>query len=325
MPSKDISIIAIGSLNTDITALGVKEIIKAGEHTYGEELRLGPGGKSRNIAQMISVLSGPNKVAMIGRTCRDPFNFWRPPIDALKENGVNTEFVKVFDFEKKKKFPGIALIAVDKKGRNQIYVLPGISDEFSPEDINDAEKLFQIAQKNNGILVLTLELPIQTAIHAMKKANEYGLMVMLDPGGITKDQNLESLLDEGIFLIKPNEHEAKILTKINVTNFTSAKKAASILLRKGIKNVLITTGRDGAYVFNKETSLHIPIPRIEDSGRKDETGSGDQTMATICYGISEGKNILESSKIAITSGTLQYHKTGIIPVTKEELKKYHNL
>ncbi|HJQ08407.1 MAG TPA: PfkB family carbohydrate kinase [Candidatus Saccharimonadales bacterium] len=311
--------IVIGSLNTDLVAVGVQRFPKPGEHVYGKELRIGPGGKSRNIADMIAHLAPAGSVAMVGRTVRDPYGLWQQPMDALRESGVNTDYVHVLDFNEAKKLPGIALIPVDEQGNNQIFVLPGISDDFSVQDVDSATPLFETAGKNQGALVLTLECPLQTAIHAVKKADEHGLKVLFDPGGIEPNDNVNELLQAGIYLIKPNEHEAKILTGVDVLDFESAQKAAKKLQETGIKHVLITVGGNGAYLFNETAQQHLKSQLSQINGDKDETGCGDQTMAALCAFIQEGKSFEEAAQLAVLAGTLQFHKLGIQPVTKEEI------
>ena len=226
--------IVIGSLNTDLVATGIKQFPKPGEHVYGKELLIGAGGKSRNIADMIAHLSPANNVAMIGRTIKDPYGLWRVPIDALHKVGVNIDYVNILDYADVQKLPGIALIPVDQQGNNQIFVLPGISDDFSVSDIDNATELFEKVGKNNGTLVLTLECPLPTAIHAVQLANTYGLKVLFDPGGIETDSDITELIKAGVYLIKPNEHEAKILTGVDVTDFETAKQAAEKLHEQGI-------------------------------------------------------------------------------------------
>ncbi len=324
MSGNNISIIVSGGLNTDIVGFGVPEIITKGELAFGGQIQIGPGGKSRNIAQMISALLGKGRVAMIGKTSRDPFGLWKPPIDALKKNGVDTTFIKIVSFKKTKKYPGVALIPVDKNGNNQIYVLPGINDEFLPKDIDNAHSLFESAEKNNGILALSLELPIKTAIRSLELGSEHNLKCILDPGGIIKNIDYSELLNQNIFLIKPNQYEAKILTGVDVTNFSSAKKSAQIFFKKGIKNILITAGKNGAYFFNDVCEEHIQVPKIKLSSIKDETGCGDQTIATICAYLSKGTEIIEVVKNAITSGYMQFYRQGIKPIKKNELKNYLN-
>ena len=284
----------------------------------GGQLQISPGGKSRNIAQMIATLSQENSVAMIGRTSSDPYQLWKAPVDSLQQAGVNVEYIKVIPFQESGKFPGIALIPVDQEGNNQIYVLPGINDDFSPEDIDAAEELFTIASRNKGMLVLSLECPFETVMHALKKANQLQMQIMLDPGGISEERNYDPLFAAGIFFIKPNAHEARMLTGYEVTGFASARRAAKSLLKRGIKNVLITLGKDGAYFFDGIHEEHIPVPAMEDNGIHDETGCGDQTMAAFCAAISEKKTPIEAVKLAIYTGTLQFHKYGIEPITSEE-------
>lgn len=312
--------IVIGSLNTDLVATGIKQFPKPGEHVYGKELLIGAGGKSRNIADMIAHLAPAESVAMVGRTVRDPYGLWKAPLDALEKAGVNTDYVTILDYAEVSKLPGIAFIPVDEQGNNQIFVLPGISDDFSVADIDNAAPLFKEVGENNGMLVLTLECPLDTATHAVELANKHGLKVMLDPGGIEADSDLSRLIQAGIYLIKPNEHEAKMLTGVEVVDFDTAEQAAQKLHQEGIKNVLITHGAKGAYLFSEGQQAHIPIPDVEAGNEKDETGCGDQTMAALCAYLQEDRTVEEVSELAILAGTLQFHKQGVQPVTNEEIK-----
>jgi ribokinase len=322
MSFKNISIIVPGGLHTDIVAYGVNEIIGAGELSYGGELKIGPGGKSRNIAQMMAVLAGPEKVAMIGRTVQDPMGLWEPPVKALKEHQVNVEFVKIFPYKRNGKLPAVALIAVDKTGDNQIYVLPGVNENFCNSDINSALPLFKSAKNNNGILALTLEMPLKTAIHSIKVAKEYGLKCILDPGGIIKGHNYNKLLNQNIYLIKPNIHETEVLTGIKVEDMISAKRATKIFFKFGIQNVLITIGKKGAYFINNNISKYIKVPKADLSRKRDETGCGDQTTATLCVLLLRGEDILKSAEQAVLAGHLQQYKIGIKPVTNKEIEEF---
>jgi len=179
--------------------------------------------------------------------------------------------------------------------------------------------LFKAVGANKGTLVLTLECPLETATYAVKQANKHGLKVMFDPGGIEADNDLSELIAAGIYLIKPNEHEAKMLTGIEVTDFDTARQAAEKLQERGIVVVLITAGINGAYLFSKETQTQIPIPEVNAGNEKDETGCGDQTMAALCALLQDGKAIKEAAELAVLAGTLQFHRTGIQPVKRNEL------
>ncbi len=319
MSLEDIQVIVIGGLNTDIIASDVDELVGKGKQTLGDKLVIGPGGKSRNMAQMIAAFLGKDKVAMVGKTSRDPFNLWKVPFDALKRAGVNTDFISVLDYKDTNKYPGVALIPVNKDGENQIYVLPGINNDFNPEDIDRADSLFNAMKDKEGIFSLSLELPLKTAIYGIKKAGDFGLKVILDPGGLNKADDFTELLKQDIFLIKPNEHEAKTLTGEEVCDFDTAKKAARNFFDRGIKNVLITHGKNGAYLFTEKNETCIPVPDIKKSDQADETGCGDQVMAVLCSEIASGKDILEASKTAILAGTMQFNRLGIKPISRDEI------
>jgi len=92
--SIDPVIIVPGGLNTDIIGLGVEKIISQGELTLGGTLKIGPGGKARNMAQMSAAYLGKTKVAMIGRTSQDPYGLWKIPYESLQKEGVDTSRVR---------------------------------------------------------------------------------------------------------------------------------------------------------------------------------------------------------------------------------------
>lgn len=322
--NKHMKTIVIGSLNTDLVATGLKRFPKPGEHVYGKELLIGPGGKSRNIADMIARLSPHGSVAMVGRTVEDPYGLWKAPIEALQKVGVTTDYITVANYQETSKLPGIALIPVDENGNNQIIVLPGISEDFSVDDIKSAEGLFKEVGGNGGVLVLTMECPLETAVYATQLANQSGLKVLFDPGGIESAEDAQRIIEAGVYLIKPNEHEANILTGVEVVDLETAMQAGSKLHEMGIENVLITAGVNGAYLITKEMQIHIPIPDVEPTGEKDETGCGDQTMATLCAEIQADKTLAHATEKAVLAGTLQFHRHGIQPVSTEELTGSHH-
>jgi ribokinase len=312
------SVIIPGGLNIDLVGLGVDRIIGPGELTLGGTLKIGPGGKARNMAQMAAAYLGPGRVAMIGRTSQDPFGLWKIPVQSLDDAGVDTGYIKILNFrEARGKYPGVALIPVDKKGKNQIYVLPGTNQDFCRKDVDEARKLFEGVGRK--IMILALEIPMDVVKYCIEKAVSYGVLVIMDPGGVGGP--IDEILDERIFLLKPNEHEAKILTGISVFDKETAQQAARKLLSRGIRNVFLTCGESGGYLFNPEMNVHIPCPEVEDTGIHDETGCGDQVTAIVGSCLAEGVPLERASRLAILAGTLQFYRAGIQPVTKTDLIK----
>lgn len=312
-------VIVPGGLNVDIIGLGVDKIIGEGELTLGGELKIGPGGKARNMAQMSAVYLGAGKVAMVGCTSQDPFGLWKIPLQSLKDAGVSTRFVKVLSFEEaERKFPGVALIPVDKEGRNQIYVLPGVNEDLDKKVIDEAQELF--GGEGPKIMIMALEIPMETAEYCIEKAASNGIRVILDPGGVSGP--IDEILDQRIYLLKPNEHEAKILTGVEVNDMETAWDSARLMVSRGVGNVFITCGKRGGYLFSSEHSLHIPTPDVGDSCICDETGCGDQVTAMVASCLAEGRSLLEAAQLSILAGTLQYHRAGIQPVERDEINRY---
>jgi len=49
----------------------------------------------------------------------------------------------------------VALKQVDRDYQNQIYVLPGINEDFSPENITESKEFFvEVGQKNDILILL---------------------------------------------------------------------------------------------------------------------------------------------------------------------------
>jgi ribokinase len=318
--SNQTSLIVIGGLHTDIIARGMKRFPRPGELVRGRELVIGPGGKPRNIAAMAGHLLPEGRVAMIGRTTKDGFGLWRPPVEALEAAGVSTEFVRIVPFAEAGKMPAIALIPVDEQGRSEIMLLPGVSDDFSPDDVDAADELFAAASANHGFLAVTMECPLETTRHAIRKAVALDIKVVLDPGGLEPDMQVADLLRGGAYLVKPNEHEARMLTGVEVTDFASAGAAVRKLRAFGVQNVLITHGEQGAYLFTQSGESHIPAPHIIAGSVRDATGCGDQTMAALCAYLRMGKSLEEAAQVAVLAGTLQFYKSGIQPITLTEIE-----
>lgn len=317
-----VRIVVLGALNTDISVVGVPHLPRDGEAVFGSALFIGPGGKSRNVANMITHLTTTGAVAMLSHTCRDPFGLWKVPYQALQVAGVNVDFVTAVDCNSDQPYPAIALVTVDTHGSRASSLSNKILSGLTRESIENALPMFDAASENNGLLALSLEVNSDVAAYAMRCAAERSLRIVLDPGGLSEDAYSEILFQQNIFLLKPNEHEAKRLTGIEVTGFDTALRAAAALRDRNIENVLITHGKNGAYFVGEGIQEYIMVPDLHISAQADATGCGDQVMATLCAYLCEGKELIEAARLSIIAGTLQFNRVGIQPVARSELAAY---
>ncbi len=309
-------ILVIGALNTDILGAGVPSLVGVGELCFGGQARIVAGGKARNVAQMMSVFPEAD-IRMLGKTGRDPYGLWKLPLEALQSAGVDTTSVLVDE----QSMPGIALIPIDKNGRNQIYVLPGANAAFSPDDIQKSSHIFDDIASQNGCIVLSLEIPISTVACVIEEAKKRGIRILIDPGGMQQSIDYQVILQDTTYLLKPNVHEAAGLSGLASVNRDNAAQAAAVLQSKGVKNILITLGAEGAYFSGTNGQQYIPIPNMNDDVEQtDETGCGDQVMATLSLLLTLGWDMEHAAKCAIAAGSLQYRKIGVQPLSYKELQ-----
>ena len=308
------SIIIPGCLNTEITALDVDRLDRTGGSSLGGRLKIGPSGKAVHMAQMAAAYLGPGRVAVIGKSSRDPLGFWKIPIDALTSAGVETAYIKIPDFaEASFTYPGVTLRLVDHKGRHRTIVLPGINADFCTRDVDAAADLFH----SDTLLVTSLDIPEETALHAMTIAASRGMRIVLDLSGL--DRTLAHTRSMGVFLLKCDARGIEARTGNAVSGPASAEKAARLLLAEGFQNILITLEPGNGYFVNDDVSLRMTCPRETGTEAVDERGCDDQVTAVVASCLSEGMGLVEAVRWGIFAGKLQSCRTGIQPVSRGDL------
>jgi ribokinase len=111
-------------------------------------------------------------------------------------------------------------------------------------------------------------------------------------------------------IITPNEHEAFLLTNIEVTDKSSAGKAARVFFDKGIKNVVITLGKKGCYLNDGKIEEIIPPVEVNTI---DTTGAGDAFTGGLVVALAEDKSLLNAVKFATCTAALSTTKMGTAP------------
>ena len=139
---------------------------------------------------------------------------------------------------------------------------------------------------------MQLEVPIETVEYAATIANQYGKKVILNPAPAS---TLSNSFLKNVHTILPNRIEAEMLSGIKVMDIESAHQAAKTIGEKGIENVVITLGKDGAYVKEKDTYTMIPAKEVETI---DTTGAGDVFCGAFSVYLSKGYSLAESVRFA---------------------------
>jgi ribokinase len=284
-------ILVIGSTNTDMVIKTAK-IPSPGETILGGTFLMNPGGKGANQAVAAARLGG--KVTFVTKRGNDLFG--NQSVGLLMREGIDTQYVL-----KDNDHPsGVALITVDAKGENTIVVAPGSNGNLRTEDI--PPDLFKVDKYD--ILLLQLEIPLESVSYSAKTASEAGVRVILNPAPAT---TLPDDLFRHCWLFTPNETEAEILTGIRVHDIITADKAASVLQEKGVANVIITLGSAGAFVKSEKFSGMIPGVKVD---AVDTTAAGDVFNGALAVFLAEGSTIEEAVKLANKAASISVTRMG---------------
>jgi len=109
-------------------------------------------------------------------------------------------------------------------------------------------------------------------------------------------------------MVTPNETEASILTGISVKDDASADQVAGYLLNKGVENVIITLGKQGAFLKNKELSFTIMAPVVQ---ALDTTAAGDTFSGALTVALTEGINWEKSVRFAVEAASISVTRMGL--------------
>ena len=285
------SIIVVGSANTDMVIKADKFPLP-GETILGGKFFMFPGGKGANQAVAASRLKG--KVIFIVKVGNDIFG--KQALHQFSKEGINTDFI-VTDQNQPS---GVALITIDSKGENTIVVAQGANGTLSSEDVQKAEKEFERAD----IVLMQLEIPIDTVIHAAKLATLRGKKVILNPAPA---RHLPDDLLNKLFIITPNESETETLLGIKISDMNSIQSAARKLHEKGVTNVVITLGAEGAYLYNTQGGRHITTAKVE---TVDTTAAGDVFNGALAVAISENKTLDQAVEFANRAAAISVTRMG---------------
>jgi len=285
------SIIVIGSSNTDMVIKAPKFPVP-GETLLGGTFFMFPGGKGANQAVAAARLGG--QITFIARLGSDIFG--DQAMQQFKQEGINTQYI----ISDPKNPSGVALITLDAKGENTIVVAQGANGALTPEDVNKAEKEFEKA----GIILMQLETPLATIRSTAAWASRAGKKVILNPAPA---QPLPEGLFKELFIITPNESETETLVGIKISDLSSLEQAAQKLYRLGVKNVVITLGAEGAYLFNSEGGRHIPTRKVTPV---DTTAAGDVFNGALAVAIAEGKSLDQAVEFANGAAALSVTRMG---------------
>lgn len=281
----------IGSSNTDMV-VKTSNFPKPGETVLGGEFLMNPGGKGANQAVAAARL-GAN-VSFVGRVGNDLFG--KEAVAHLQEEGIDVTHIE-YDA---KLSSGIALITVDQKAENTIVVASGANNALHVDDYSKLDALIDA----DAIVLMQLEIPLETVRQMAQYAKSRGALVVLNPAPAAE---LAADILQFVDIITPNEHEISTLTQTEVTDAETAGKAASLLAAKGPAIVLVTMGSKGVLLFQENNQHAFAAEKIV---AVDTTAAGDVFNGAFVAFLSKGYSLHQAIALANHAAGISVTRNG---------------
>ena len=296
-------IVVVGSLNADLV-VSTPHFPRPGETIQGEDLATIAGGKGANQAVAAARLGA--SVTMIG--CVGADSFGSTLIENLKKNNVDVRHVR----RDGSAATGTAIIIVDGNGENSIVLSPGANGRIGSDEVQPA------AFVGAKLLLLQLEIPLETVLHAARIAKHKKVGVILNPAPAC---DLPDELLKMADYVVPNETELARLTGREVKDRESLEEAARSLVSRGAKNVIVTLGEKGALIANRSGRKYVESYRVKPV---DTTGAGDAFIGGMAAALLRGKSLKDAVQYACACGALATTKFGAQPSlpTTQEVKDF---
>ncbi|MBA7478342.1 Ribokinase [subsurface metagenome] len=281
-------VLVLGSINIDFVSF-VSRYPQPGETLVSSDFGIFQGGKGANQAIALAKLDVPT--VMLGKVGKDVLSNFS--LSSLQESRVDITGV----FKSQKNSTGSASIWVNAQGQNSIVIYPGANGEVDEDFIIQHEKFFD----DVSWLLTQFEIPLKSILLALKFAKKHGLKTVMDPAPAKKINNddIWGLVD----YLLPNEIELKELTRTE-----NILKAIHTLKSRGVKEVIVKLGKQGAAYESKGKLITFPATPVEQ--RIDTTGAGDCFIAGFLYGMIQQRDIFQAIKIANLTASYSIQKKG---------------
>ncbi len=286
-------IYVVGSFVMGLT-IQVPRMPSEGETLLGHNFDFGPGGKGINQAIAAARAGGEVKtIVALG----DDFLGDRA-IKTLKVEGLYSASVKRI----KNTNTGCGFVTLLDSGENTIVIDPGANLHLTAAMIKEDEA----AIKDAKVVMAQLEVSDEAVEEALQLAKKHGAITILNPAPA---RTIPLSILRYVDVLTPNETEAKILLGLPLDRKTSTKELGLGLLQLGVKNVIITLGKKGAFLINESGTEHFKAIAIQVI---DPTGAGDCFNGNLAYGLSLNLNIKKAIERAICAGSYCAQHLGVI-------------
>jgi ribokinase len=288
------TIAVLGSINYDIVT-SAERLPRKGETVRGYGFEVFTGGKGGNQAVQIALLG--LKSVFIGQVGSDEQG--KTVLAGLAEKGVDYSGAGVQQGGK----TGCCLITVAPDGSNTLIHTPGANHAITTAMIDKAAGRIRSA----GMLIMQNEINMDAILYGLRIAADAGVPCLLNPApAIPLPGEVWPMLD----CVTPNETEAAYYTGINqegVSMEAWRRDNARWFLERGVKQVVITLGPQGAYWTDGKDEVYkatFPIKPV------DTTAAGDSFIGGFACGIVRGLGVEQCLDLGNACGSVSVATKG---------------
>jgi fructose-1-phosphate kinase PfkB-like protein len=119
------------------------------------------------------------------------------------------------------------------------------------------------------------------------------------------------------WFIKPNQEEISRCVGKEIRTPAEALEAAREIRARGIENVMVSLGGDGAVLSSAEGDFTVSVPKIDVIST---IGAGDSSVAGFCAAFAEGKSPIECLINAVSYGSAACLTAGTNPPKREDVE-----
>ncbi len=274
------------TLNAAIDKTYYLPALAKGKVVRAEQVLSMAGGKGVNVARVLRQLGHP-EVAATGFASGYNGQFI---IDQVKEIGIESEFVGASGESR------LCLNFIDRSDGSSTEVLePG--PEILTEHLDNFKRKLRHLGEESGLVIFSGSIPkgLSSGLYAelIEIARSAGAEIFLDASG---EPLVHGLAAKPSF-IKPNVDE--IVPLLAGMGELDLYDGVCSLMEKGIPNVIVTLGGEGAVAGIEGKLYRVQIPKIKPINT---VGSGDAFVAGFAYGYARDWPAADRLRYAAAAG-----------------------
>ncbi len=298
------------AMNPSIDKSAVVERVIVERKLYCKTPAYEPGGGGVNVSRAIKKLGGESILlylsgSMSGQLLNNLLNEEKIGHQPILIKGAIRENVIIFE---------------ESTGLQYRFGMPGpvLCDEEWQKCLDELERF---GPKPDYIVAsgsLPTGVPEDFYARVARIGKKRGIKVIVDAPSI----NLKPVLQEGVYLIKPNIREFKELFNDEIEEEPQIKKKATEIVKTGqSKIVVVSLGAAGVIAAFGGRVEHIVPPTVP---VKSKVGAGDSMVAGIVLSLAKGMSEYEAIRFGVAAGTAAVMTPGTELCRRGDAERIYN-